>query len=104
MMGGSDREGNMSSSSCQGDTDQMLDMKRNHVLQCYKTPAVVCYSRRKTRNRETSVKLEACPKYHEFLRADPVVLRELDIKLDVKISLVEGVSVLWHTLSTHHPD
>lgn len=58
-------------------------MKRNHVLQCYKT---------------------ARPTYHKFLRADPVVLRELDIELDVKISLVEGVSVLWHSLSSHHPD
>lgn len=58
-------------------------MKRNHVLQCYKT---------------------MCPTYHKFLRADPVVLRELDIELDVKISLVEGVSVLWHPLSSHHPD
>lgn len=42
--------------------------------------------------------------YHEFLGADPVVLRELDIKLDVKISLVKRVSVLRHALSSHHPD
>lgn len=42
--------------------------------------------------------------YHQLLRADPVVLRELDIKLDVEISLVKGVSVLRHALSSHHPD
>lgn len=40
----------------------------------------------------------------EFLRADPVVVRELDIKLDEQISLLKWVPVLRHTLSLHHPD
>lgn len=42
--------------------------------------------------------------YHKFLRADPVVVGELDIKLDIQISLLKRVSVLWHALSSHHPD
>lgn len=51
-----------------------------------------------------NIQKEGNESYHQFLRADPVVLRELDIKLDVKISLVKGVSVLRHALSSHHPD
>lgn len=42
--------------------------------------------------------------YQQLFRTDPVVLGELDIKLDIKISLVKGVSVLRHALSSHHPD
>lgn len=42
--------------------------------------------------------------YHKFLRADPVVVGELDIKLDIQISLLKWVPVLWHALSSHHPD
>lgn len=42
--------------------------------------------------------------YHKLLRADPVVLWELDIKLDVQITFLEGVSVLWHAFASHHPD
>lgn len=41
--------------------------------------------------------------YRKFLRADPVVVRELDIELDVEVSLLERVSVLWHALPSHHP-
>lgn len=42
--------------------------------------------------------------YHKFLRADPVVVWELDFKLDVQISLLKGVSVLWHAFTSHHSD
>lgn len=38
----------------------------------------------------------------ELFGADPVVFRELDVKFDVKVSLLERVSVLRHSLSLHH--
>lgn len=42
--------------------------------------------------------------YVQFVGVDPVVFRELDVKLDVEVSLLKGVSVLWHSLSLHHSD
>lgn len=41
--------------------------------------------------------------HRKFLGTDPVVLRELDFKLDEQISLLEGVAILWHSLRSHHP-
>lgn len=38
----------------------------------------------------------------QFFRANPVVFRELDVKLEVKVSLLKWVSVLRHSLSLHH--
>lgn len=38
----------------------------------------------------------------QFFSVNPVVFRELDVKLDVEVSLLKGVSVLWHSLSLHH--
>lgn len=38
----------------------------------------------------------------QFLRANPVVFRELDIELDVKVSLLEWIPVLRHSLSFNH--
>lgn len=38
----------------------------------------------------------------QFFSIDPVVFRELDIKLDVKVSLLEWVSILGHSLPLHH--
>lgn len=42
--------------------------------------------------------------YIQFLSANPVVFRELDVKLDVEVSLLKGVSVLRHSLALHHPN
>lgn len=42
--------------------------------------------------------------YCKFLRADPVVVWKLDIKLNIQVSLLKRISVLWHALSSHHPD
>lgn len=38
----------------------------------------------------------------QFFGANPVVFRELDVKLEVKVSLLKWVSVLRHSLSLHH--
>lgn len=38
----------------------------------------------------------------QFFSIDPVVFRELDIKLDVKVSLLKWVSILGHSFPLHH--
>lgn len=42
------------------------------------------------------------PTYIQFFWFNPVVFRELDIKLDVKVSLLKWISVLRHSLSFDH--
>lgn len=95
-MGGSDRDGSMSSSSCMGKWNGFTK-RSNYSLQRGSTAPAVYHLRRTSKKGRNG-------SYQQLFRTDPVVLGELDIKLDVKISLVKGVSVLRHALSSHHPD
>lgn len=42
--------------------------------------------------------------HREFLRADPFVFWELNFKLDEQVSLLKGVAVMWHPLTSHNSD